>query len=100
MDIIWTNPAKKNLKQIFNYYKNKVSKTLGDKIINSIFEKITILKTQNIGTKEELLEQLDQNHRYIIDGNYKIIYIILDNSIYITHVFDTRQNPTKIITSG
>ncbi len=100
MDIIWTNPAKKDLKQIFNYYKNKVSKTLADKIINSIFEKITILKTQNIGTKEELLEQLDQNHRYIIDGNYKIIYIILDNSIYITHVFDTRQNPTKIITSS
>ncbi len=96
MDIIWTEPAKKDLRQIFNYYKIKVSKTLADKIINSIFTKTSILKTQNIGTKEELLVHLGQDHRYLVDGNYKIIYIVQDNSVYITHVFDTRQNPVKI----
>ena len=74
MDILWTNPAKKDLRQIFNYYKTKVSKTLAHKIINSLFANTSILETQNIGTKEELLEHLEQDHRYIINGNYKIIY--------------------------
>ena len=96
MDIIWTNPTKKDLRKIFNYFKKKVSLNLAQKIINSILANTSILKTQNIGIKEQLLAQLEQEHRFIIDGNYKIIYIIQNNSVYITHVFDTRQNPVKL----
>jgi addiction module RelE/StbE family toxin len=96
MDIIWTNPAKKDLRKIFNYFKKKVSLNLAQKIVNSILANTSILKTQNIGIKEQLLTHLEQEHRFIIDGNYKIIYIIQDNTAYITHVFDTRQNPTKL----
>ncbi len=96
MNIIWTNPAKNDLRKIFNYFKNKVSLRLAQKIVNSILTNTSILKTQNIGTKELLLAQLEQEHRFIIDGNYKIIYIIKGNTVYITHVFDTRQNPTKL----
>jgi len=73
-----------------------VSLKLANKIVNSIFSNISILKTQNIGVKEQLLIHLEQNHRFIIDGNYKIIYFIKDNTVYITHVFDTRQNPAKL----
>jgi len=96
MDIIWTNPAKKDLKIIFNYYKKKVSPNLANKIINSIIANTSILKTQNIGVIEQLLVHLEQEHRFIIDNNYKIIYIIQNGKVYITHVFDTRQNPTKL----
>ena len=96
MNIIWTNPAKKDLRKIFNYFKKKVSLKLAQKIINSILANTSILKTQNIGIKEQLLIHLEQEHRFIIDGNYKIIYIIQDNTVYITHVFDTRQNPIKL----
>jgi addiction module RelE/StbE family toxin len=96
MEIIWTNPAKKDLRRIFNYFKKKVSINLAQKIINSIFTNTSILKTQNTGTKEQLLTHFEQEHRFIIDGNYKIIYIVQDNTVYITHVFDTRQNPTKL----
>ena len=76
MEIIWTNPAKRDLRKIYNYFKKKVSQSLAQKIINSIFTNTFILKTQYIGTKEPLLTQLEQEHRFIIDGNYKIIYII------------------------
>jgi len=96
MNIIWTNPAKKDLRKIFNYFKKKVSLNLANKIVNSILANTSILKTQNIGIKEQLLIHLEQEHRFIIDGNYKIIYIIQNNNVYITHVFDTRQNPVKL----
>ncbi len=96
MDILWTNPAKRDLKKIFNYYKKKVSLDLANNITNSIIANTSILKTQNIGVIEQLLVHLKQEHRFIIDNNYKIIYIIQNSSVYITHVFDTRQNPTKL----
>ena len=97
MDIVWTNPAIKDLRKIFNYFKKKVSLNIANKIINSILANTSILKNQNIGIKEQLLAHLGQEHRFIIDDNYKIIYIIQNNTVYITHVFDTRQNPDKLI---
>jgi len=96
MNIIWTKPAKKDLRKIFNYFKNKVSLKIANKIANSILTNTSILETQNIGAKEQILSQLKQEHRFIIDGNYKIIYFINNDIVYITHVFDTRQNPTKL----
>ena len=96
MNIVWTKPAKKDLRKIFNYFKKKVSLNLANKIVNSILANTSILRTQNIGVKEQLLIHLEQEHRFIIDGNYKIIYIIKDNTVYITHVFDTQQNPVKL----
>jgi len=96
MNIVWTKPAKKDLRKIFNYFKKKVSLNLANKIVNSILANTSILRTQNIGVKEQLLTHLEQEHRFIIDGNYKIIYIIKANTVYITHVFDTRQNPVKL----
>jgi len=96
MVIVWTKPAKKDLREIFTYFKLKVSINLARKIINSILAKTSILETHNIGVKEPLLIQLQQEHRYIIEGNYKIIYFIKDSKVYITHVFDTRQNPDTL----
>ena len=96
MLIIWTKPAKKDLRKIFNYFKLKVSINLARKITNSILAKTSILETHNIGVKEQVLAQLQQEHRYIIEGNYKIIYLIKDSAVYITHVFDSRQNPDKL----
>lgn len=90
------NPAKRDLRKIFDYYKNKVSKNVANKIINSVFNTTDILKTQNIGVKEGLLKHLNQDHRYLVEGNYKIIYFVNNGNIYITHVFDTRQNPIKL----
>jgi len=96
MVIFWTKPAIKDLRKIFNYFKLKASINLAHKITNSILAKTSILETHSIGVKEQLLAQLKQEHRYIIEGNYKIIYFIKDSTVYITHVFDTRQNPDKL----
>ncbi len=47
------------------------------------------------GQVEPLLKM--QNSRYIIEGNYKIIYQFDDKNILITDVFHSKQNPKKIL---
>jgi toxin ParE1/3/4 len=49
-----------------------------------------------IGALEENLSELNQGHRYLVTGNYKIIYRVIEDDIYIIDVFDCRQNPTKM----
>jgi hypothetical protein len=49
-----------------------------------------------MGQKEKYLEHLGQSHRRIIEGHYKIIYRIEEEVIYITDIFDTRQDRTKM----
>ena len=95
--IIWTNFAISELKNIFLYYRMVAGEKTADKIKKSIFSATKpIIRQPFIGAVEENLLDLKQGHRYIVEGNYKIIYRLIDNEIYITDIFDCRQNPTKM----
>ena len=48
------------------------------------------------GQTELNLEKLNQKYRYLVVGNYKVIYNFLQDEIRIVDIFDTRQNPIKI----
>lgn len=95
--IKWTNFAISELKNIFLYYRIASGEKTAEKIKKSILTATKpLLKQSLIGALEENLTELKQGHRYIVEGNYKIIYRIIDNEIYITDIFDCRQNPTKM----
>lgn len=95
--VIWTYFATLELKNIFLYYKLVASENVAEKIKKSIFNATKILPKQSfIGQIEENLIELKQEHRYLIEGNYKIIYKVMNKDIYITDIFDCRQNPQKI----
>jgi toxin ParE1/3/4 len=95
--IIWTNFAIAELKNIFLYYRMAASEKTADKIKKSIFAATkTIIRQPLTGAVEENLTGPKQGHRYIVEGNYKIIYRVIENAIYITDIFDCRQNPTKM----
>ncbi|MDT8414172.1 MAG: type II toxin-antitoxin system RelE/ParE family toxin [Flavobacteriaceae bacterium] len=97
MRVFWTDFAVENLKDIFDYYSNKVSNKTAHKIRKQIFSSTKRLgKNPESGQLELNLERLKQNHRYLVSGNYKIIYRINENQIIINDVFDTRQNPVKM----
>ncbi|HIP31364.1 MAG TPA: type II toxin-antitoxin system RelE/ParE family toxin [Crocinitomicaceae bacterium] len=97
MEIEWTKIALKNIKKIHAFYKKTANKEIADKIIGPIFSLVQNLKNQsNIGQQEESLKHLKLGHRYLVLGHNKIIYTQKENTIYITHVFDTRQNPKKL----
>ena len=97
MEIIWSEFAIKNLKDIFDYYSNKVSNKVAHKIRKQILNSTKQLPNNPKSGQLELnLKILNLNHRYLISGNYKIIYRIDQNKIIINDVFDTRQNPLKM----
>ena len=73
--IYWTNFAKKQLRNIFDYYKTNASPQIAQNIVVGIVEKVNSLEFQTeIGQKEELLLDRKENFRYLVFKKYKIIY--------------------------
>jgi toxin ParE1/3/4 len=69
--------------------------------INEIRDRILakadkLLDNPYLGQQEEYLDHLGKTHRRMIEGNYKIIYRVQGESIYITDIFDSRQDPSKM----
>ena len=71
---------------------NKLNEIKGD--ILDAADKLILHPLQ--GQKEHLLEHLDLEHRRLIVSHYKIIYRIVEEDIYITDIFDSRQDPDKM----
>ncbi|WP_374459062.1 type II toxin-antitoxin system RelE/ParE family toxin [Chryseobacterium taeanense] len=98
MKIIWTDFAIENLKIIFEYYTDKANKKVAHKIRKQILNSTRqLIQNPESGQIELYLEKLNQQHRYILSKNFKIIYKIETNHIIINDIFDTRQNPIKMI---
>ena len=60
-----------------------------------------LLKTlPKLGKVDEQLSKYEgEEYRFLVEGNYKILYLIeADNiTILIVKIFDTRQNPRRIM---
>lgn len=96
MKIRITQKAEERLKEIYQYYKREASITIARRIKDSILERIKILKDyKELGPIDEHLKFLNLGHRKLTEGNYKIVYRIEKNIIYITDIFDSQQDPDK-----
>lgn len=97
-EIIITNFAKQQLQQIYDYIAWKTSDDVAMSEIQRIVKYIEFLEiTPKIGRTVEELKSLKLNHRQLVVSNYKIIYRIEKDTVYITDVFDCRQHPDKIL---
>lgn len=99
LEVYWTQFAEDKLQDIFNYYIFKAGISVAEKITYTIVDETTRLGANpEMGTKEVLLSDRVQEFRYIITGNYKILYYINAKAkrVVIVNVFDTRQNPMKM----
>lgn len=97
--ILWTDFARQELKKIFEYHKDAASKTIAKRLVLGIERKTHMLvEHPSAGSKEELLSGRNEEFRYLVYKNYKIIYWLNPdkNQIEITDVFDCRQNPVKM----
>jgi toxin ParE1/3/4 len=98
MNILYTAWSKGQLRGIYDFYKGIGSPKKGRKIRVSIHKKVLHLKDfPLLGREEEMLSSLGQGHRYVVEGQYKIIYRIIEETIYITDIFDTRRNPDAMM---
>jgi len=97
MKIIWSDFASETLKDIYNYYKEVANENIAIKTKKGVFTSTRqLIKHPNSGQLEETLKKLNESHRYLVAGNYKIIYKYVREGILITDVFDSRQDPKKI----
>jgi len=97
MRVIWSNFAIETLKEIYVYYKQVAGYRIARKINNKIFKSTKqLINHPKSGQIEDTLRKLDEGHRYLVVGNYKVIYKEVKEGILITDVFDTRQNPIKM----
>ena len=92
--IIWTEPAKNDLKYIFDFISG-FSYKIADKTVEKIIEKTEILLVKGFKLVAQK-DEINPNYRRLIEGNYKIVYKINSDKIIIHGVFDTREHPDKL----
>ncbi len=88
--VIWTEPAKNDLKNIFNYIAYD-STFYAKKVTSDIVEKTEYL-TDNpfLGTMVQELK--NKSIRQLISYDYRIIYKNIDNNAYILTIIRSKQN--------
>jgi len=97
--IIWSDQAEIELDKIYEYYCENASVRVAQNLLQKIIsEPEKLLLIPEISQREELLLDRENEYRYLVFKNYKLIYYIDKKAklIKIADVFDTRQNPIKI----
>lgn len=100
MRVLWTVDAENDLVDTFDYLKFRHNKAFADKVIDKIFNKSFLLESfPEMGTVEESRMPEGLKVRYLVEGNYKILYQINASRglVEILAVFDTRQDPSKML---
>ncbi|MBE0640280.1 MAG: type II toxin-antitoxin system RelE/ParE family toxin [Bacteroidales bacterium] len=97
MKIIYTEQAISSLQEVLDFVAPNVTKEKLIEIRDRILDAAdTLLLHPYQGQTEPLLEHLGKSHRRLIIGHYKIIYRVYGEYIYITDIFDSRQDPDKM----
>lgn len=99
MKVIYTNQSIYSLEESlrFSIDTQGLPPEKATSIIDQLFDRAdSLARNPQKGQREEYLQHVQEDHRRIIEGHFKIIYKIIGESIYITDFFDTRQDPAKI----
>ena len=75
MEIRWSDTAKSQLKEIYDYYKEvagvKVAKSIKNKLIK---KPQTLTKHPDMGQLEDNTAVKGRGFRYLVEGHHKIVY--------------------------
>lgn len=89
--------AARQLESIWDYHAVEASVAVADRIAKKIIDDIDWLGSHPRGGQyEPLLDHLNMGHRRWVCGNYKIIYCIIEDVVFISDIFDARQDPEKM----
>ncbi len=98
MRVDWRDLAIKDLDEIHIQIGLRKGVKFANRLIDRIFDKSALLESfPKMGAIQQSLEDLEI--RYLIEGDYKILYRInlIVGIIEILSVFDTRQDPSKML---
>ncbi len=91
IEVFWTANAKQDLKEIYILIKKKISKETALKIRDELFNSPNDI----VFTEQFQLDEYRLDCRRIIVRNFKILYQIKENSIFVIRVFNSFQDPIK-----
>lgn len=98
-EILWSKFASDQLDEIHLYYLTVAGEKIANRIAGNIIKmSINLQNYPEIGQREPFLLGRDKEYRYLLKGNFKIIYTIEKNlnQVRIIDIFHTSQNPEKI----
>ena len=97
MKLVYTEQALVSLEELLGFIETKVSHEKLIEIRDQILDRADTLLLQPLkGQKEPFLEHLGLGHRRLVESHYKIIYRVVGEYIYVTDIFDSRQDPDKM----
>ncbi len=92
----WTVEAEKDLQTVY-YFVRQNSEETATKIIEELVRISRTLTTFPFRNPvEPLLNKSNIEFRFLVKWNYKIVYFVEHQTVFIIRVFDTRQNPEKL----
>ena len=91
MNIHWSPNAMRELKHIYEYYKDSQSLNFARKFRKKIFDKVGLLKSfPKLGKKINTSTD-EKEFRFLIEGHYKIVYSCNEETIDIESIIDSRS---------
>lgn len=96
--VIWTAEAIHDLEIIYDFLAAN-SPTAAQRICENLLNRAQQIETfPESGAPHVGLQKADKVHRYLVEGNYKIIYSFQSKLgvVYIHTIFDSRLNPEKL----
>ena len=97
MKLVFTEQAIISFQEALDFISPHISVDLLNKLSDSILDSCETLIDQPFqGQEEPYLMHLGLGHRRLVVGHYKILYRLHQDYIYITDIFDSRQNPMKM----
>ena len=95
MRVIWDDDASEKLVNALEYGRNTFGERVMKKFYNRILDYEKLLQSNpGMGKKEPLLEKEPEGYRsLVVHPNYKLVYYVDGDTIYIVDLWDTRREP-------
>ncbi|MDO8965979.1 type II toxin-antitoxin system RelE/ParE family toxin [Algoriphagus sp.] len=95
--VVWTEFAENQLDDIFEYFLAVSGFDPAQKLVQKLIIATKVLELQpEVGQIEQALLNRKEQVRYLVEGNFKILYFLRDGMVIISDVFDTRQSPKRL----
>ena len=95
MRVIWDDDASEKLVNALEYGRY----TFGERVMKKFYTRILdyeklLQSNPGMGKKEPLLEKEPEGYRsLVVHPNYKLVYYVNGDTIYIVDLWDTRREP-------
>ena len=96
--VIWSDEALNDLEIIYDFLAED-SPSAAQRVIESILGRSRQLESfPESGAKQQTIKSKKIEYRYLVEGNYKIIYScqLEGQMVHIAVIFDTRYDPEKL----